>query len=421
MLALLVGCTAPRLPAQVTDTPVSEASPTSQPTRGPTPELVIDPQPAPQSGQVRVAGTGFAGGETVVISVVEDTESSSPSLPLGTATTGADGAFAPLTLMLPDQLQSGGHSIQAFGETSQLESSGTLWIRAPQPWLVLDSYDIPQYGELGLVAGGFEPMDQIQLSLELAGGAAQAPINLASFNTDQAGNGQWLQVKLPRASAGTYTLVLHGRATSAELKREMQVTPLKPEIELSPWAGPPGLPVQLNVRGFAPSERVEVSLPGVSDPTTLQADQDGNVWGGGPVRIPQTAQSGTLTLTLVGDDSGATASIDFKVLPPKPWLELTNWSGAPGAPVGFGGGGWIAGEKVAIHMGSATNPPLEEVTTDDGGWLKGAPQVYIPLDVNDNVIFVAQGEQSHLIGAATFTVVFPFGLHPQPLPTPAVN
>jgi hypothetical protein len=126
-----------------------------------------------------------------------------------------------------------------------------------------------------------------------------------------------------------------------------------------------------------------------------------------------------VTLNLVGDDSGAVASADFKVLPPKPWLELTNWYGAPGAPVGFGGGGWIAGEKITIHMGSATNPPLEEVTADDGGWLKGAAQVYIPLDVMDNVIFVAQGQQSRLISAATFTVVFPFGLHPQPLPTPS--
>jgi hypothetical protein len=285
----------------------------------------------------------------------------------------------------------------------------------------MDGYDVPQYGDLGLVAGGFQPMDQVQVSLIAGSGVAGAPIQLTSFDTDQAGNGQWLQVKLPRTSAGSYTLVLRGKADEAELRRDMHVTPLKPVIELSPWAGPPGLPVQLNVRGFAPGERVEISVPGVAASTVVQADDFGNLWGAGPVRIPQTAQPGALTLNLIGDDSGATATAEFKVLPPKPWLELTNWFGAPGAPVGFGGGGWIAGEKVTIHMGSATNPPLEEVLADDGGWLKGAAQVYIPLDVMDNVIFVAQGEQSRLISAATFTVVFPFGLHPQPLPTPADN
>ena len=51
---------------------------------------------------------------------------------------------------------------------------------------------------------------------------------------------------------------------------------------------------------------------------------------------------------MLGVDSGARATFEFKVLDPKPWLELTSWSGAPGAPVGFGGGGWIAGERVSF-------------------------------------------------------------------------
>jgi len=100
------------------------------------------------------------------------------------------------------------------------------------------------------------------------------------------------------------------------------------------------------------------------------------------------------------------------VLEPKPWLELTSWSGAPGAPVGFGGGGWIGGEKVDIHLGSANTPVQIVGTADDNGWLKTTTQVYIPNDVQDDVILVAIGEQSHLVAAATFKVVFPFGLHP---------
>jgi hypothetical protein len=49
---------------------------------------------------------------------------------------------------------------------------------------------------------------------------------------------------------------------------------------------------------------------------------------------------------------------------------------------------------------------------DDNGWLKNTSQVYVPLDAGDDVIFVAVGEQSHLVAAATFKVVFPFGLRP---------
>jgi hypothetical protein len=153
----------------------------------------------------------------------------------------------------------------------------------------------------------------------------------------------------------------------------------------------------------------------------LQADEYGNLWGAGPIRIPQTAPSGQLALKLIGDESGASSTATFKVLEPKPWLELTAWSGAPGAPEGFGGGGWIGGEPVDIHIGSATNPVQTVGAADDNGWLKVTNQVYIPLDAADELIFVAVGERSHLVAAATFKIVLPFGLRPAPTPVLGVN
>jgi hypothetical protein len=138
------------------------------------------------------------------------------------------------------------------------------------------------------------------------------------------------------------------------------------------------------------------------------------------VYIPQNASPGALVLNVVGAESGAIVSPEFKVLDPKPWLELTSWSGAPGAPVGFGGGGWIAGERVSIHIGAATSQAQSTGSGDDGGWLKGAGQVYIPNDVGDDIIFVAVGDHSHLVAAATFKVVFPFGLRPTQSTSPRV-
>jgi hypothetical protein len=389
----------PTLQAQETAAPV--ASPIAAPIPVTPAHLTIAPQPAPQLGAVQISGDGFVAGETVVISA--------DNLVLGSATTKADGSFDALSATLSDQLQSGSHPVNAAGQTSGRTASATLWIRAPQPWLVLDSYDVPQYGDLGFVAGGFEPMDQVTVSLQPPSGAS---VQLVVLSTDQAGNAPWTQMKLPQLASGTYSMVLTGQANGAELEREMHVTPLKPVTELSPWAGPPGVPVQFNARGFAPSEKIHAQLGGTDDPAVIQADDYGNLWGAGPVHVPQTAPTGALQLTLVGADSGATSTATFKVLEPKPWLELTSWSGAPGAPVGFGGGGWIGGEKVDIHLGSANNPVQTVGTADDNGWLKTTTQVYIPNDVQDDVILVAVGEQSHLVAAATFKVVFPFGLHP---------
>ena len=75
----------------------------------------------------------------------------------------------------------------------------------------------------------------------------------------------------------------------------------------------------------------------------LEADPSIASWKPGPVEIAPEEE-----LNLVGADSGAKASPEFKVLDPKPWLELTSWSGAPGAPVGFGGGGWIVHDEPRI-------------------------------------------------------------------------
>jgi len=394
--------------------------------RIPTPVLAINPQPALQSGQVHGRGKGFGPGESVSISVGKSADAGSERLALATAVASDDGSFSTdsATLTLPDELLSGAHPLDAIGQTSGRRGTATLWIRAPQPWLVLDSYDVPQYGDLGLVAGGFEPMDQVKVSLEPAAGSTGSAVSLVGLTTDQAGNAAWTQVKLPSLAAGTYSMVLRGQSNAAELRRDVHVTPLKPTVELSPWAGPPGVPVQFNARGFAPNEHIHVSVGGAVDTTGLQADEWGNLWGAGPIHIPQTASTGTLALNLVGDESNATSSAEFKVLDPKPWLELTSWSGAPGAPVGFGGGGWIGGEPVSIHIGSATNPAQASGTADDNGWLKVATPVYVPNDAEDTVIFVAVGERSHLVSAATFTVVLPFGLRPgqsQPPQVPQVK
>ena len=78
----------------------------------------------------------------------------------------------------------------------------------------------------------------------------------------------------------------------------------------------------------------------IQDSTSLQADEYGNLWGAGPAHVPQTAAKGELQLALVGAESGATSSATFKVLEPKPWLELTSWSGAPWSS------GWLRWRRV---------------------------------------------------------------------------
>ncbi len=388
--------------------------------------LALDPQPAQQGGQVEVSGRGFAAGESVAISASR-AEPGSEMLPLSRAAASPSGTVDAVRLTLPDDVQSGPHAIEALGETSGRQSTGTLWVHAPEPWTVLSGHDVQQYEDFGLVAGGFEPGEDVQVSIEprvehaapvdgaRAPSQPSGPVSLVSLSTDQAGNSAWTQVKLPAVRVGLYTLVLRGRTGGQELRRDMQVKSLTPTVELSPWAGPPGIPVELNARGFAPNERVRVALgTGTGEPGEVRADQYGNLWGAGPVRIPQTAPAGGLAVNLVGEESGAHASPEFKVLEPKPWLELTSWWGPPGSPVGFSGGGWIAGERISFHLGRAENPAQAFGVADDHGWLRYGGPMYVPADADQDVTLVAVGEVSHTAAAATFKLVFPFGLRPQP-------
>src|SRR5260221_11402165 len=75
--------------------PESALAPTPEPpasVRTPAALLAINPQPAPQSGQVNISGKGFAAGESVTLSVSTKADAGAPSLPLANAVANADGA-----------------------------------------------------------------------------------------------------------------------------------------------------------------------------------------------------------------------------------------------------------------------------------------------------------------------------------------
>jgi hypothetical protein len=418
LLFLASACDAPAPGAPTPVGPEEDLTPiaVSSGPVGPLP-LSLEPIPARQGSQVQVSGRGFSAGETVSITASKGAEGAE-TFSLGQAEASAQGTLDALVLLLPDELESGPHALDAAGLSSRRHSGGTLWIQAREPWIVLDTYEIQPYKDVGLVDGGFDPFDSVQVSLEPSGDHAPnvPPLALVTQATDQAGNAQYAVVKLaPTTRAGTYSLVLRGVAGGQELRRDVTVDGLKPSAELSPWSGPAGVPVSMNVRGFAPGERVHVAIGSASNEVmVLVADSDGNLWGAGPVRIPQTVLTGKLPIVLTGEDSGAVVKPEFAVQEPKPWLELTNWWGAPGVPVGFGGGGWIGGETVSFHVGTAFAPALGEAKADDYGWLKVTNTVQVPLDADGPVTFVALGEMSHASASAVFSVVFPFDLKPHP-------
>lgn len=387
--------------------------------------VALEQNPVRQGGQVRVSGGGFYPLEPVSIQVTKQ-KAGSKTLNLGQIHATSRGSLAASYVALPQNLASGAHTLRAVGEVSHRQSTVVLYVRAPAPWVTLGSSEAKPRAELGLIAGGFAPGEHLRVSLAPPkGSSAVKASNLADLPTDRVGNTAWVQVRLPLVPPGHYQIVVRGESSGQELKKSLDLKPYQPSLQLSPWAGPPGTKVQLNARGFEPGEKVQVYLGGsAKSVATVVADRYGNLWGAGPVKMPYSDAATTLTVKLVGTDSKAWTEADFKVLKPKPWLQLTQYWGAPGGSVEFSGGGWAAGERIAFHIGSAKSPAVAYGTADDYGWLHNAGPVTVPKDAIYQITFVAVGESSHSVATATFKIVLPFGISPvgrTPVATPRAS
>jgi len=126
LVFIAVGCGTPSAQTlAISDAPTPETTTPPRYDPAPTPGatvpvrvatalVAIDPQPAPQSGQVRISGKGFDAGESVTISVGKTTDTTT-MLTVANAVTIGDGSFDPVTVTLSDELQSGAHAIAAVG------------------------------------------------------------------------------------------------------------------------------------------------------------------------------------------------------------------------------------------------------------------------------------------------------------------
>jgi hypothetical protein len=406
---------APRSPA-----PAPEQSKTS------TLSLSVVPVPAQQGGKMSLSGKGFAPGETIVIRAAQNQDGSA-NVQLAQTRASSQGTIRLDSVALPDDLYSGTHRLEAVGQISGRRAATTLYVHAKAPWINVSSYSVKQNARFGLIIGGFQPHERVQVTLEpaahLSNGQSQDPsklskaVTLMTIPTDAVGNAVWSETVLPLLRPGGYTVVARGLTSGKKLTSDLIVEALTPVVELSPWSGPPGTKVELNARGFAPGERVQMFLGPASTATlTVTADRYGNFWGAGPVRIPYGENGGALPLRFVGEQSSAEVTMSFQVLDTRPWLDLSAWSGPPGAPVSFSGGGWAADERVTIHLGSSSGPMVADGQANEGGWLQLGGTGSVPGDARDTVTFVAVGQQSHATASASFKVVNPFDNLPQNLP-----
>ncbi|MBI2941720.1 MAG: hypothetical protein HYY04_14915 [Chloroflexi bacterium] len=361
-----------------------------------------------QEGDLTFSADGFAPSETVTLQVV--LREGDPPTEIWRAQVDDGGRLLDQELSLPTWLTSGERTLELVGETSGLRASATVAIRAKERWIEVSGYSVQVAQTLGFIAGGFEPGERVRGYLLSQPDVPPEATPVLTVETDRAGNTTWHEFEVPMVSAGPYRLVLVGATSGEQADRTITVEPLHPQLELEPWSGPPGATVRLTGRGFLAGEAIDIAVEGSDQPVaTVSADEWGNFWSVGPVRIPHEAAGQKVTLTAIGQDSRTLVNVTFTVWDLHPWLELDRYAGYGGSFVQFSGGGFGAGEQVRVYQAGVSDTPVAVGVANPEGrfWNVGPAQV--PVDAMSKVSFVVVGDQSGERATVSFEVL--------PLPT----
>jgi hypothetical protein len=197
-------------------------------------------------------------------------------------------------------------------------------------------------------------------------------------------------------------------AGSAETTTTTLVTPAITSCALSPAMGPAGARVTLSCRGFAPSERVEVTF-GATVLATAKATASGQV--AASFTVPSGFAGSTIpgrkdTFQAKGRQSGKAASVTFTVASPaKATCVLSPTTGLAGSRVTLSCHRFAPSETVAITFGAevlaATRATAGGEVTARFAVPSGFAGSHYP---GRKDTFQAKGRQSGTVASATFTV-----------------
>ena len=212
----------------------------------------------------------------------------------------------------------------------------------------------------------------------------------------------------PASSAPTTQPTTRASDGSAETTTTTLATPANANCALSPARGPAGARVTLSCRGFAPSERVEVTF-GATVLATATATAGGQV--AASFAVPSGFAGSTIpgrkdTFQAKGRQSNKAASATFTVAnPAKATCVLSPTRGLAGSRVTLSCRGFAPSEQVAITFGAEV---LAATRATAGGQV--AARFAVPSGFAGSHYpgrkdtFRAKGRQSGTVASGTFTV-----------------
>jgi hypothetical protein len=264
-------------------------------------------------------------------------------------------------------------------------------------------------------AEGFMPKEKINVYW---GRISGTPSDV--LQADEAGRLSKAPIKVGVGAVGDNTVIMIGDKSKTAAIQPFTLLGLYPTAATKPYAAKAAQSIGISGGGFAPGERVLVFFNEASGAPGLEmrADGSGNVGGAG-FKVP-FGLKGEQTLILVGEQSRASVSSGFSVLPYSPVARAGTYGGLPGTTLNFYAKAFAPNEAVHVYVGRGQGSDGEIVAAfrvDDKGAAQAAGHYMIPGDAQGKLTFSLVGAKSG--GTATVTVTVdkpdgPVNLPPQP-------
>jgi hypothetical protein len=338
---------------------------------GPTFLLIRAPQ-LTAGARLNFQGQGFQANEQATVTV-ENAQGQTEQA-LDPVSISKDGNLDEVSVVLPDTVGRGDHVLHVVGDSSGLSAKAKFTVTYITPKIVMDTYSVKSNHTFGFSGSGFAPGEVVDVRL---GGLGGAP--LATFPSDAQGNVTGQNVPLPLVQAGDYLVYFVGEQSQNPVSVGFNIQGFSPWVVLDSYSLAPYSVVGFTGQDFVPGDQIDVYLdqPNGQPLLRVAADANGQFAVKNAFELPDMAH-GDHTLLFVGYRSDAHISAKFVVLPFGPGLQLTNYAGRPGTPIGFTGDGWARGETLHALVGEGRTE-VASFQSDATGAFDAADTFRLPI------------------------------------------
>jgi hypothetical protein len=372
--------------------------------------ILLNPGMVRQGVNMGVTGSGFDPRATVDLLVKQ--RKTDQGQPIGLSRTDKWGNFYG-NLTVPDTLSSGPFFIEARerGGNKVAQAAGVISGGAPQLKL---SEQVGQPGDLITVTvHGFSPYEKINVYWNTMVGEP--------FTTLQADGGGGIgqaTVQVPFGAAGVNTFLFVGSKSLSMVAASFDLLSLYPTIKLSSYALRANHQLNFSGAGFGPGERVLVYLNNTEGQplAVLQTNQYGRFVNATGFVIPYSLK-GRQRLIFLGEESRASVSVGWSVLPYMPNAQASTYGGLPGTTISFYASGFASQEIVHVYVGHTQNNAGNMIScfrTDSRGNIVAGGSYVIPGDAQGKLVFTLIGAESDGVAIATMSIMAP----PAPVQVP---